>query len=147
MVHHVVVGAGEDFVPGLQWQAVIDQGQTHGRVAGEGDLLGPPSQVGRDVLANPALDVLRFGFEEALLHGQKGVLVDDRAEALEGGPHRLGVGGDEEAREVEVVPGQPELGPDLGPVIQVGWRRCCGLHGGEQAPGEQEGAQGGALGN
>jgi hypothetical protein len=141
----VVVVGGEDLLPGLEREAVVDEREAGGGVRGEADLFRLAAEIGGGGLADAALDVLRLVLEEPAVDDHERVLVHGLAPGLDRVADRGGVGGDEEAGEVEVLGREPEEAADLAPVVDCrgGWGG--GLEGGEEASGNEDGAGGGPL--
>ena len=119
VVDDVVVGGDEDFVARLERQAVVDEGQAGGGVRRQRDLILRHAEIGGSVFAHLALHVQRLALEHPALDGQERVVVERRAEGLDGVPDRSRMRDDVKASHVDVARRKPELCPYAGPVIEA----------------------------
>src|SRR5262249_32445165 len=137
----------QDFLGGLERKSVVDQRQGGGGAPGQRDLLRLRTEIRRDFLLHlPRQEPIRRAkLEHPLLDGEEGVFVDRAAKTFDRGAHRLWMGGDEEARKMQVLRRKAKLPPNAGPVIQPRHRGRLCLHRRQQLGREQRGAQNRAV--
>ncbi len=97
----MLVLGGENFLVGAHMDAAVDHRQAFGGAAGQGDLARLGLQVASSGLAHLVFALPGFG--QVPVHCQARVAIDGRAMALDGVAYGLGVAGDQEVGEVQVV--------------------------------------------
>ena len=145
MVHVVVVRRDQHFVSRLERQAVIDEREPCGRIRRQRDLFRAAAEIGGDVPAHLALEVLRFRLEHPPFHDEEGILVEGLPEGVDRRAHRRRMRRDVEARQMHVVGHEAELRPDLPPVVETRHGRGARLHRGEQPARQEAGAERGTV--
>ena len=141
----VLVFGGEDFLVRAHMDAAVDQRQTLGGAAGEGDLF----RGGLEVTSSPRANFLFafLGFPQVPVHGSAGVAVEVGAVPVDGFAHGPRVRRHQEVGEVQVVRILIEQLTQLRPFVlrQRRWigGQCRQVHSGTQ--GQARGKEAGLL--
>jgi hypothetical protein len=117
-MREVVVGRGENLLAGFEWQAVINERKSHGRITRQGNLLRSAS----DVLGGCHFDLMRkvlgLGTPQATIDDEKWVLIERTPVLLNRLTNRTRMRSEGEGCEVNIFGREIELVAHHRPVVE-----------------------------